>query len=129
MGSAPETDIRPDDGNHDRETPPAAGIGGDPTIDDGEIPDLSWREHMELRAMRRTPREKEWRIPAQADKGPVRITVRVPEVHVADSAGRHILIGPEQAEILGARLIGIRDWIQNGHEDWVGDDDRADEIS
>ena len=83
----------------------------------------SWRARFEIAAMERAPREKQWTIPPQADKGPVNITLRLPEVQVDDSAGRHILIGPEQADILGSRLIGIRDWLQEGHEDWVGDDD------
>ncbi len=84
----------------------------------------SWRTRFEIAAMERTPREKQWTIPPQADKGPVNITVRLPEVQVDDSGGRHILIGPEQADVLGSRLIGIRDWLQEGHDDWVGDDDQ-----
>lgn len=84
----------------------------------------SWRTRFEIAAMTRTPRQKQWTIPPQADKGPVHITVRLPEVQVDDSGGRHILIGPEQADVLGSRLIGIRDWLQEGHDDWVGDDDQ-----
>lgn len=83
----------------------------------------SRRTRFELAAMARTPREKQWTIPPQADKGPVNITLRLPEVRVDDSGGRHVLIGPEQADLLGSRLGGIRDWLQHGHEDWVGDDE------
>ena len=83
----------------------------------------SRRARFEIAAMERAPREKRWTIPPQADKGPVNITLRLPEVQIDDSGGRHILIGPEQADVLGARLVGIRDWLQEGHDDWVGDDD------
>lgn len=84
----------------------------------------SLRARCELASMEQTPRQKQWTIPSQADKGPVNITLRLPNVRVDDSAGRHIEIGPEQADVLGSRLTAIRDWLQIGHEDWVGDDDQ-----
>lgn len=59
------------------------------------------RTELELRIMSETATEKSWHIPAQAGKGPVTVALRIPEVRVTDSAGRHILIGPEQA---GARF-------------------------
>lgn len=81
------------------------------------------REEVELRVMNETRTERSWVVPAQADKGPITVTMRVPEVRVVDSAGRHIVVGPEQADLLGSKLCNIRDWMQLGDADWMDRDD------
>lgn len=119
--SSAETDTEQADADHrDAASSRSTNSGAPETERDNAD---SRRARFEIAAMERAPREKRWTIPPQADKGPVNITLRLPEVQVDDSDGRHILIGPEQADVLGSRLIGIRDWLQEGHDDWVGDDD------
>lgn len=81
------------------------------------------REEVELRVMNETPTERSWFVPAQADKGPITVTMRVPEVRIVDSSGRHIVVGPEQADLLGSKLCNIRDWLQLGDTDWMNCDD------
>jgi hypothetical protein len=61
--------------------------------------------------------EKTWQIPAYAGKGPMSITVRMPEVTVTDSQGRHIVISPEQADLMGLRLSDIGCWMEDGASD------------
>lgn len=68
---------------------------------------------MERKLMSETVVEKTWHIPAHGDKGPVTITLRMPEVTVTDSAGRHIVIAPEQADLVSARMGNIADWIDD----------------
>ncbi|MGI8306188.1 hypothetical protein [Saccharopolyspora hattusasensis] len=80
------------------------------------------RTELDLRIMAETAEEKTWRIPPQGNKGPVTVALRIPEVRVTDSAGRHILIGPEQADLLGSKLSNISDWLQEGDQDWVEPD-------
>ncbi|WP_190813639.1 hypothetical protein [Saccharopolyspora pogona] len=80
------------------------------------------RTELELRITSETATEKSWHIPAQAGKGPVTVALRIPEVRVTDSAGRHILIGPEQADVLGSKLSSISDWLQDGDRDWIEPD-------
>ncbi|HSL06404.1 MAG TPA: hypothetical protein VK887_00330 [Pseudonocardiaceae bacterium] len=48
--------------------------------------------------------EKTWEIPAHNEKGPVTIT---------DSAGRHIVISPEQADLVASRMGDIGWWIHD----------------
>jgi len=81
------------------------------------------REEVELRLMDRTPTERSWVVPAQANKGPITVTMRVPEVRIVDSCGRHIVVGPEQADLLGSQLCNIHDWMQMGDAEWM---ERAD---
>lgn len=69
--------------------------------------------------MAETPAEKTWNIPAHADKGPVTIALRIPEVRVTDSAGREIVLAPEQAELVSAKLGNVSDWLQHGDDDWL----------
>lgn len=76
------------------------------------------REERESRMMARTPVEKTWYVPAHADKGPVSISLLIPEVCVTDSAGRQIVLAPEQAELVSAKLGNISDWLQHGDADW-----------
>ena len=81
------------------------------------------REEAELRLMDRNQDERSWIVPAQADKGPITVTMRVPEVRIVDSSGRHIVVGPEQADLLGSKLCNIRDWLQMGDADWLDGED------
>ncbi|MGH3973063.1 MAG: hypothetical protein ACRDS9_07035 [Pseudonocardiaceae bacterium] len=71
------------------------------------------RAQTEHKIMNETLVEKTWEIPAHGDKGPVTITLRMPEVTITDSAGRHIVITPEQADIVSARMGCIADWIDD----------------
>jgi hypothetical protein len=58
--------------------------------------------------------EKTWQIPAKGDKaGPVTVVVRVPNVLIIDSRGRHILVAPEQGELVSAKMGEVADWIRN----------------
>ncbi|MGH3980342.1 MAG: hypothetical protein ACRDRZ_15280 [Pseudonocardiaceae bacterium] len=69
---------------------------------------------IERKIMDETEVEKTWQIPAHGGKGPVTITVRMPEVTVTDSQGRHIVISPEQADLVGSRMECIGLWIDDG---------------
>ncbi len=64
--------------------------------------------------------EKTWEVPAHSGKGPVTITLRMPEVTIADSQGRHIVISPEQADIVSSKMEDIACWLED-IKDAVGD--------
>jgi hypothetical protein len=66
---------------------------------------------IDRRIMSDTVVEKTWKIPAHADQGPVTITLRMPQVRVTDSEGRHFVISPAQADLVSARMSDIIDWI------------------
>lgn len=55
--------------------------------------------------------EKTWQIPAHCGKGPVTITLRMPEVTITDSEGRYIVIAPQQADVVSSRMGDIVDWM------------------
>ena len=58
--------------------------------------------------------EKTWQIQANGDKaGPVTVVVRIPNVLIIDSRGRHILLAPEQAELVSTKMGEVADWIRN----------------
>lgn len=58
--------------------------------------------------------EKTWQIQANGDKaGPVTVVVRIPNILIIDSRGRHILVAPEQAELVSAKMGEVADWIRN----------------
>jgi len=57
--------------------------------------------------------EKTWQVPACCGKGPVTITLRLPEVTITDSEGRYIVIAPQQAEIVNSRLNDISCWMDD----------------
>ena len=61
--------------------------------------------------------EKVWQIPAHNEKGPVTITLRMPELTITDSEGRHIVISPEQADLVGSRIGDIVYWMEDGAKD------------
>ena len=71
------------------------------------------RADAERKIMSETVVEKTWQIPAHGDKGPVTIALRTPEVTITDSEGRHIVIAPEQADLVSARMGNIADWIDD----------------
>lgn len=75
------------------------------------------RVDTERRIMSETVVEKTWEIPAHNGKGPVTVTLRMPEVTITDSQGGHIVISPEQADLVGARMSYISDWIRDGADD------------
>lgn len=58
--------------------------------------------------------EKTGEIPAHADQGLVTITLRMPEVRVADSQGRHIVISPAQADLLSTWMSCLVDGMGEG---------------
>ncbi|MGH3909047.1 MAG: hypothetical protein ACRDTE_33450 [Pseudonocardiaceae bacterium] len=58
--------------------------------------------------------EKAWQIPAHGGKGPVTITMRMPEVTITDSHGRYIVISPEQVELVSDTMGDIGYWIEDG---------------
>ncbi len=70
------------------------------------------RVDIERKIMNETVVEKTWEIPAHGDKGPVTIALRVPEVTITDSQGRHIVIAPEQADLVSAKMSYILDCIE-----------------
>jgi hypothetical protein len=51
------------------------------------------------------------------EKGPVTIALRMPEVTITDSEGRHIVISPQQAEVVGSRMEDIGRWLEDGAKD------------
>ncbi|MBV9011759.1 MAG: hypothetical protein JO272_06850 [Pseudonocardiales bacterium] len=67
--------------------------------------------------------EKTWEIPAHADKGPVTITLRMPEVRVTDSEGRHIVISPAQADLVSTRMSYIVEWMCEAARSGTEEDD------
>ena len=75
------------------------------------------RADTERKIMDATVVEKVWQIPAHIEKGPVTIALRMPEVTVTDSEGRHIVISPQQAEVVGSRMEDIGMWIEDGAKD------------
>ncbi len=86
-----------------------------PAILDGLSMDR--RAELDLKDMDKAVVEKTWQIPAHGGKGPVTVMVRMPEVTITDSQGRHIVISPEQAELVGGRLEDISWWIHDGASD------------
>ncbi|MGH3821479.1 MAG: hypothetical protein ACRDRA_01330 [Pseudonocardiaceae bacterium] len=66
--------------------------------------------------MSETVIEKTWEVPAHGDKGPVTITLRLPEVRITDSEGRYIVISPEQAEVVSSKMEGIAYWLADAAE-------------
>jgi len=72
------------------------------------------RAEIEHKIMSETVVEKTWQIAAHGGKGPVTITLRMPEVTVTDSEGRYIVISPQQADIVSSRMGNIADWMDEG---------------
>jgi hypothetical protein len=71
---------------------------------------------IERKIMDATVVEKTWEIPAHNGKGPVTIKLRMPEVTITDSQGRHIVISPEQAEIVSSKIGDIAYWLEDAAE-------------
>ncbi|MGB8960347.1 MAG: hypothetical protein WCC38_00105, partial [Pseudonocardiaceae bacterium] len=63
--------------------------------------------------MSKTAVEKTWKVPAHHGRGPVSICVRMPDVLIIDSRGRHILIAPEQARLMSTEMGCVADWIHD----------------
>ena len=57
--------------------------------------------------------EKTWQIPAHGTSGPVTVVVRLPNVLIIDSRGRHILVAPEQADVVSTKMGEVADWLRN----------------
>jgi hypothetical protein len=58
--------------------------------------------------------EKTWQIPANGSKaGPVTVVVRMPDVLIIDSRGRHILVAPEQVQLVSTKMGEVAAWIRN----------------
>ncbi len=72
---------------------------------------------IERRFMSEIVVEKTWQVPAHSGKGPVTIALKMPEVTITDSEGRYIVIAPEQADIVGCRMSGIADWIEDAPDE------------
>ncbi|MGH3830780.1 MAG: hypothetical protein ACRDRS_10085 [Pseudonocardiaceae bacterium] len=72
---------------------------------------------IERKIMSETVVEKTWEIPAHGDKGPVTIALRMPDVTITDSQGRHIVVSPEQADLLSSKMSNIVYWIQDATDD------------
>lgn len=72
---------------------------------------------IERRIMSETVVEKTWTVPAHSGKGPVTITLRLPEVTITDSEGRYIMIAPEQADIVGCRMSDIANWVDEAPDE------------
>jgi len=75
------------------------------------------RVEMDRKTMDEVVIEKTWQIPAHGGKGPVTVTVQMPEVTITDSQGRHIVISPEQADLVSARMDNIGWWLRDGDSD------------
>jgi hypothetical protein len=72
---------------------------------------------IERRIMSEAVVEKTWEVPAHSGKGPVTITLRLPEVTITDSEGRYIVISPEQADIVSSRMEDIACWLEDSVTD------------
>lgn len=72
------------------------------------------RAEIERKIMSETVVDKTWHVAAHGGKGPVTITLRMPEVTVTDSEGRYIVISPQQADIVSSRMGNIVDWMDEG---------------
>jgi hypothetical protein len=68
---------------------------------------------IERRIMSQAVVEKTWEVPAHGDKGPVTITLRISEVTITDSQGRHIVISPEQADLVSSKMGDIAYWFED----------------
>ncbi|MGQ0717110.1 MAG: hypothetical protein ACT4NP_07295 [Pseudonocardiales bacterium] len=68
---------------------------------------------IERKIMNATVVEKTWEIPAHNGKGPVTITLRMPEVTITDSEGRHIVISPAQADVVSSKMGDIAYWFED----------------
>lgn len=68
---------------------------------------------IERKIMNATVVEKTWEIPAHNGKGPVTITLRMPEVTITDSEGRHIVISPGQADVVSSKMGDIAYWFED----------------
>jgi hypothetical protein len=68
---------------------------------------------IERKIMSQAVVEKTWEVPAHGDKGPVTITLRIPEVTITDSQGRHIVISPAQAELVSSKMGDIAYWFED----------------
>lgn len=75
------------------------------------------RAEIDRKAMDEVVVEKTWQIPAHGEKGPLTVTVLMPAVTITDSQGRHIVISPEQADLVSSRLQDIGWWIRGGDSD------------
>jgi hypothetical protein len=71
----------------------------------------------ERRIMSQAVVEKTWEVPAHGDKGPVTITLRLPEVTITDSQGRHIVISPAQADVVSSKMGDIAYWFEDIKDD------------
>jgi hypothetical protein len=77
------------------------------------MPDCSGMEPL-AKATSEMVMEKTWHIPASGGKaGPVTLVVRMPNVLIIDSCGRHILVAPEQAQLVSTRMGEVAAWIHN----------------
>lgn len=56
-------------------------------------------------------------VPAHNGEGLATIALRMPEVTITDSEGRHIVISPEQADLVGSRIGDIVYWMEDSTED------------
>jgi hypothetical protein len=72
------------------------------------------RAEIERKVMSEAVVERTWQIPAHGGKGPVTITLRMPEVTITDSEGRYIVISPQQADVVSSRMGDIVDWMDEG---------------
>jgi hypothetical protein len=72
---------------------------------------------IERRIMSQAVVEKTWKVPAHGDKGPVTITLRLPEVTITDSQGRHIVISPAQADVVSSKMGDIAYWFEDIKDD------------
>ncbi len=62
--------------------------------------------------------DKTWEVPAYEGVGPVTMSLRLPEVTITDSAGRHVVISPRQSALVAMRMAAISDWLRYGDEDY-----------
>jgi hypothetical protein len=72
---------------------------------------------IERKIMSQAVVEKTWEVPAHGDKGPVTITLRLPEVTITDSQGRHIVISPAQADVVSSKMGDIAYWFEDIKDD------------
>ena len=75
--------------------------------------DCSGMEPMKRKNMSEMLVEKTWDIPANGAAGPVTVVLRMPNVLIIDSKGRHILVAPEQAGLVSTKMGEVAAWLRN----------------
>ncbi|MDQ3150235.1 MAG: hypothetical protein M3R63_00400 [Actinomycetota bacterium] len=76
------------------------------------------RAALERRIVAAASASRHWEVASPDGKGPVTISVEMPELTITDSEGRHIVLSPEQSELVSARIGDITCWMAEVTDTW-----------